>query len=55
MSYMFIEDAKSLLLYKRTLFHPVSEKDKRHGSAVFLMTPNYESTKKLLLSQITNH
>ena len=50
MSYMFIEDAKSLLLYKRTLFHPVSEKDKRHGSAVFLMTPNYKSTSNLLLS-----
>ena len=39
-----LEDLKDLLMYKKQFFLPVNMKDKRHGSAIMLMTPNYQSS-----------
>lgn len=39
-----IEDLKDLLLYKKSFYLPVVEKDRRKGSSVVLLTPNYKSS-----------
>lgn len=45
---IFLDELKNLTLYKKKLFLPINEKNKRRGSVVFLLTPNYESSKNLL-------
>lgn len=45
---VFLDDLKDLVLYKKPFILPVEEKNIRSGSAVFLVTPNYESTKNVL-------
>jgi len=45
---IFLDELDNLKLYKKQLFLPINEKNKRKGSAVFLLTPNYESSKKLM-------
>lgn len=41
---VFLDDLKDLVLYKKPFILPVEEKNIRSGSAIFLITPNYEST-----------
>jgi hypothetical protein len=35
-------------LYKKQFYAPVNKKDKKHGSAILLLTPNYEASKYLM-------
>jgi len=39
-----IDDLKDLMMYKKPFFLPVVEKDKRRGSSIMLLTPNYKSS-----------
>ena len=45
---VFLDDLKDLVLYKKPFILPIEEKNIRSGSAIFLITPNYESTKNVL-------
>lgn len=45
---IFLDELKDLTLYKKKFFLPINEKNKRKGSAVFLLTPNYESSKQTI-------
>lgn len=49
---IFLNEMKELQLYSRPFHLPINPKNKRKGDAIFLMTPNYESTKKLLLNPL---
>ena len=39
-----LDDLKDLMIYKKQFFLPINLKDKRHGSAIMLLTPNYQSS-----------
>ena len=49
---LFVENLKPLKIYKRPLFLPTIESDKKKKSAIFLLTPNYESSKRLMNSDL---
>lgn len=49
---LFTENLKPLKIYRRPLFLPTVESDKKKKSAVFLLTPNYESSKGLMNSDL---
>lgn len=40
-----LDDLKELVLYKKQFYLPIDHKDKRHGSAIMLMTPSFRSSK----------
>ena len=40
-----LDDLKELVLYKKQFYLPIVHKDKRHGSAIMLMTPSFQSSK----------
>ena len=39
-----LDDLKELVLYKKPFFLPIDPKDKKKGSAIMLLTPNYKSS-----------
>ena len=39
-----LDDLRELVIYKKQFFLPINLKDKKKGSAIFLMTPNYKSS-----------
>lgn len=45
---IFIDKMKNFKIYRTSLFLPTLEGDKKHKSAILLMTPNYNSSKKLM-------
>ena len=46
---LYFDDLKYLKLYKKHgVYLPINEKDKKHGSAILLLTPNYESSIQLM-------
>mgnify|MGYP007069836582 CR=1 FL=1 len=45
---IFIDKMKNFKLYRCKTFLPTIDGDKKKGSAVLLLTPNYESSKKLM-------
>ena len=45
---IFINSMKNLKIYKTPVFLPTLEDDKKRGSAILMMTPNYNSSKKLM-------
>ena len=46
---IFIDELKSLKLYNKKFYLPIDNiRDKTKGNAVLLMTPNYNSTVRLL-------
>ena len=45
---IFMNKMKNLKIYKTTMFLPTLENDKKKGSAILLLTPNYDSSKRLL-------
>lgn len=47
---IFIDQMKNLRIYKRPMFLPTVENDKKKKSAVLLLTPNFESSKQLIQS-----
>ena len=44
---IFIDEMKNLRVYRKQFFLPYNDKDKKHGAAVYLLTPNYISSKGL--------
>ena len=40
-----LDDLKELVLYKKPFYLPIDLKDKRHNSAIMLMTPSFQSSK----------
>ena len=46
-----IDEMKDLKVYRKPFYLPTSDKDKT-GSAIFLMTPNLESSKNLMNSPL---
>lgn len=49
---IFIDKMKNLKIYKSPLFLPTMDDDKKKKSAILLMTPNYDSSKKILNNQL---
>lgn len=45
---IFIEKMKNFKIYMTQSFLPTLKKDKKKGSAILMMTPNYESSRKLM-------
>ena len=45
---IFIDEMKNMKIYKRPIFLPYNDSDKKHGSLVYLLTPNYQSSKKTM-------
>ena len=49
---IFIDKMKNLKIYRTPMFLPTLEKDKKRSSVILLMTPNYDSSKKLIDSPL---
>lgn len=49
---IIIDKVKNLKIYKTQLFFPTLKDDKKRKSAILLMTPNYESSKKIIKSNL---
>lgn len=45
---IFLDELKDTFLYKRPFFIPINEKDKRRGSAIFLLSPNVDTSIKMM-------
>ena len=45
---IFIDELKNFKIYRKQFFLPYNDKDKKHGSLVYLLTPNYISSKNLM-------
>lgn len=45
---IFLDDLKYMKLYKKPFLLPINKNDKKHGSAILLLTPNYDSSNKLM-------
>ena len=46
---LYFDDLKYMKLYKkRGVYLPINYKDKKHGSAILLLSPNYEISKQLM-------
>lgn len=43
---IFIDEMKNLKIYRKPVFLPYEDKDKKHGSILYLLTPNYQSSMK---------
>lgn len=51
-----LSDLKELVMYKKKFFLPIDMKDKKHGSAITLLTPNFNSSKMAMTAPyIVNH
>ena len=49
---IFIDKMKNFKIYRTKTFLPTVNGDKKKGSAILLMTPNYESSRKLMNSEL---
>ena len=45
---IYIDEIKNLKLYKRQFLLPRNGIDKKHNNVVMLLTPNQESSKKII-------
>ena len=45
---IYIDEIKDLKIYKHNFLLPRNGNDKRKNNAIFLLTPNYESSKNLI-------
>ena len=45
---IFIDKMKNLKIYKTPMFLPTVENNKKKNSAVLLLSPSYEASKKLM-------
>ena len=48
---VYLDDLKYMKLYKKKFYLPINMSDKKHGSAILLLTPNYESSSALMNNQ----
>ncbi len=44
----FIDELKNFKLYKKQFLYPIVDNDKKHGSLIFIFSPNMESSNKVL-------
>ena len=52
---IFIDEMQNLKIYRRPMFLPYEDKDKKHGSILYLLTPNYvSSTEEMKLPYVIN-
>ena len=49
---IFIDEMKNLKIYKTPLFLPTMEDDKKRGSSILLLTPDYNSSKRIMNSPL---
>jgi len=49
---IFLNELKDGILYKKPSYLSIDQKNKKTGSAVFLLTPDYDSSKKILGSEM---
>ena len=45
---LYLDDLKYMKLYKKKFYLPINLSDKKNGSAIMLLTPNYESSLKVM-------
>lgn len=45
---IFVDDMKDLKIYKRDFWIPFDEDNKKQNALIYLLTPNYESSRKLI-------
>jgi hypothetical protein len=45
---LYLEDLKYMKLYKKKFYAPINKKNKKTGSAILLLTPNYDASKFLM-------
>ena len=45
---LHLSDLKYMKLYKKQFFAPINMDDKKHGSAILLLSPSYESSRLLM-------
>ena len=45
---IFIDKMRNMKIYRTQLFLPTLKKDKKRGSSVIMLTPNYQSSKKIM-------
>lgn len=45
---IYLDDLRYMKLYKKPFLLPINKDDKKHGSAILLLTPNYESSVNLM-------
>ena len=45
---IYLDDLKYMKLYKKPFLLPINKDDKKHGSAILLLTPNYDSSNALM-------
>ena len=41
---IYINELRNMILYRRPFFLPINEKNKKKGSVIYLLTPNYQSS-----------
>lgn len=49
---IFLDELKPMRLYKKQFILPINDKNKKKGACTFLLTPNFESTKRILNSNL---
>lgn len=49
---IFVDQMQNLKIYKRPMYLPTVDGDKKKGSAVLLLSPNYDSSKNLITSKM---
>lgn len=49
---IFVDEMKDLKMYTKSFYLPITEKNKKKGSAVYLLTPNLKSSMNLLKSPL---
>ena len=49
---IFVDKMKNLRIYKTPMFLPTLDNDKKKKSAILMLTPNYESSKKIMNSSL---
>ena len=50
---IFVDEMKNLKVYKRQVFLPYNDGDKKHGSLIYLLSPNYISSRGLMNNPLT--
>ena len=48
----FLDELENMKLYRRNVLLPIDEKDKRHNSMAYLVTPNMDATKSILYNPL---
>lgn len=49
---IFIDQMKNFKIYRTKTFLPTKKEDKKKGSAILMLTPNYESSKKVMNNEM---